>query len=62
VNFDDPCGKILLPSSAAMLARLVLIHGDEAVVIFARSGGLDSAVLETYVELYLNSMYDMYSS
>lgn len=62
VNFDDPCGKILLPSSAAMLARLVLIHGDEAVVIFARSGGLDSAVLETYVELYLTLMYDMYSS
>ena len=52
VNFEDPCGKILLPSSAALLARLVLIHGDEAVVIFARSGGLDSAVLEKYVELF----------
>ncbi len=36
----------ILPSCAAVLARMALAFGDEAVVAFARSGGLDRAVLK----------------
>lgn len=46
VKSDDPHAQILLPACAAMLARLSLLHGDEAVVVFARSGGLENDVLE----------------
>jgi serine/threonine protein kinase len=35
----------VVPACATVLARLSLIFGDEAVVAFARSGGLDSNVL-----------------
>jgi hypothetical protein len=48
VKSDDPHAQMLLPACAAMLARLSLLHGDEAVVVFARSGGLDNDVLERY--------------
>jgi hypothetical protein len=46
VKGDDAHRKLLMPLCSAVLARLTLAHGDEAVVAFARSGGLDSHVLE----------------
>lgn len=36
----------VVPSCASILARMALIFGDEAVVTFARSGGVDSIVLQ----------------
>ena len=46
VKKDVAHRKMLMPLCSAVLARLTLAHGDEAVVAFARSGGLDSQVLE----------------
>lgn len=51
VKIDEPGGKILLPSCASMLARLALLYGDEAVVIFARSGGLEASVMQNLLNL-----------
>ncbi len=39
-------GRESLQDSISLLARLTLMHGDDAVVAFARSGGLDPVVLE----------------
>jgi len=49
VKKDVAHRKMLMSLCSAVLARLTLAHGDEAVVAFARSGGLDSQVLEKYV-------------
>jgi serine/threonine protein kinase len=46
VNLED-CSEfpVMLPSCAALLARMALAYGDDAVATFARSGGLDRCVL-----------------
>ena len=41
----------VLPACAAVLARMTLTFGDDAVVTFARSGGLDSVVLENLLSV-----------
>jgi len=51
VNMNDPGASILLPSCASMLARLALLYGDEAVVVFARSGGLEASVMDTLLNM-----------
>ena len=51
VNTNDPGATILLQSCASMLARLALLYGDEAVIVFARSGGLEANVMENLLSL-----------
>ncbi len=51
VKMSDPGGAILLQSCSSMLARLALLYGDEAVVVFARSGGLEASVMETLLSM-----------
>lgn len=51
VKIEDPGAKILLSSCASMLARLTLLYGDEAVILFARSGGLEASVIQNLLHL-----------